>query len=171
MRFSLLLLLIVTTSIAAPAQKKLKHLIDKNTGDTTFYTAEERLYTQSGATKSIAEMLKSSVYKGRNGFMLSIFIQTGRTSVFSLEQGDPAELRLEDGTVIPLRNLTDNTSRVSAMGYGCFTYAYYKLLGEDVQSLKASPVKFIRIHTSGGNMDYSLKEKFGDVIREQLLKF
>ncbi|HTD92225.1 MAG TPA: hypothetical protein VK644_00365 [Chitinophagaceae bacterium] len=171
MRFSLLLLLILATSISAPAQKKLKHSIDKNTGDTTFYTGEDRLYTQAGATKSIGEILKSSVYKSRNGFMLSLFIQTGRTSVFSLEQGDPAELRLEDGTIIPLRNLTDNSSRVSSMGYGCFSYAYYRLLSDDVERLKSSPVTFIRIHTSGGNMDYSLKEKFGDVIGEQLGKF
>ena len=166
---ALLICMLVTGKMNA--QKKLKFDVDKTTGDTTWRTSEERLYVKAGAKGSIAEYIKSTVYKKDNFFMLGFEIQTGRTSVFSIERDQSATITLQNGEEIVVNSLQNQSSKASHMGYGSFIFAFYELTSNDIKLLKSSPVSSIRVHSSTGNMDYEIKEKFSEIIKDQVLKF
>ncbi|MEO5564779.1 MAG: hypothetical protein ABIR18_15135 [Chitinophagaceae bacterium] len=160
-------ILVTTPSIA---QKKLKYDIIKESGDTLFHTSEDRLYVQAG-TRSVGEELKSTIYKSNGTMRISFYIQTGRTSIFSIQGGASAEIKLQDGSTVTLYSRGDHDSRTTKRDYGCFLYAYYGLDRKAIQQLKSTPVNSIRIRSSAGNMNYEIKDKFSDVIADQLGKF
>lgn len=168
MKILQLLLVLVLGTLTASAQK-LKTTITE-AGDTLYSTKDEKIYTKAGAPRSVGDYIKSSVYKlGHNGKpILSLEIQTGRTSSFSIGSGSAADLTLKDGTVVTVYSRRDAQSKVSKVDYGCYIFPFYTLTEKDVRQLKTSPVSTIRIHASIGPMDYEIKEKFGDEISEQI---
>lgn len=104
MRIIIILACCALPALQATAQKKLKYDISKTTGDTSYHTPEDRLYVKAGSKGSIADQIKSSVYRRGNAFMICFSIETGRTSVLSIEEGDAAGITLQDGTTISLNN-------------------------------------------------------------------
>ena len=170
MKQTLLLLVFSAILINVSAQKKLKMEVDKQSGDTSYSTNEEKIYVKPGS-KSLAEMLKTIIYKNKNGFMLGFYIQTGRTNVFTISKGSELQISLGEDRNLFLSSLITNESNASGITYGGRTYAYYRLTESQVQQLKSSPVSNIRIHTSFGYMDYVISEKFSTVISKQLERF
>ncbi len=170
------LLLLQTTAFA---QRKLKYDIIKESGDTVFYTSEERLYISAGDTygtgrdkrSTIGDYLKSTVLKYPTGFALEFSIQTGRTNSFSIDAGQTAKLIMNDGSVISLSSRADYSSKKSSMGYGCWLFAFYNLSSSAIEKIKMGTIASIRIESSMGSFDYPLKEKAGMIIAEQLKKF
>lgn len=172
----LFLLLLQTTAFA---QRKLKYDISKESGDTVFYTSEERLYISAGDTygtgrdkrSTVADYLKSTVLKYPTGFALEFSIQTGRTNSFSIYSGQSAKLIMSDGSVISLSSRADYHSKKSSLGFGCWLFAFYTLSPAAIENIKNGTIVSIRIETSMGSFDYPLKEKAGTIIVEQLKKF
>ena len=177
MKYSIFLLLLLPATLIA--QRKLKYEIIKESGDTVFYTNDERLYVSAGDTygsgrdkrSTVGDYLKSTVLKYTHGFALEFSIQTGRTNSFSIYAGQTAKLLLSDGTSIHLQSRADYASKKSSLGYGCWLFAFYTLPGPAVATLKNALVASIRIETSSGSFDYPLKEKAGSIIADQLKKF
>jgi hypothetical protein len=163
----LITLLALTICFDSNAQKKLKWDITSS-GDTLYSTPGKKLYAAAVSRNAILDELKSTAYKSSSGCMLGFMIQTGRTNNFSIGNGAAADIGLEDGTVVTIYTRNHNNSKGSSLGYGCFLFAFYTLEPKHIRQLKASPVKSIRINSSTGTMDYELKEKFSEVIKEQL---
>lgn len=170
------LLLLQTTAFA---QRKLKYDILKESGDTVFYTSEERLYVKAGDTygsgsnkkTTIGDYLKSTVLKYPSGFALEFSIQTGRTNSFSIYAGQSAKILLSDGSVISLPSRAGYSAKKSSMGYGCWLFAFYTLSAEAIEKIKTGTITNIRIESSMGSFDYPLKEKAGTIIAGQVKKF
>jgi len=170
------LLLLQTTTFA---QRKLKYDIIKESGDTVFYTSEERLYISPGDTygtgrdkrSTVADYLKSTVLKYTNGFVLEFSIQTGSTNSFSIYAGQSAKLIMSDGSEISLSCRADYSSKKSSMGYGCWLFAFYTLSSSAIEKIKTGTIADIRIESSMGSFDYPLKEKARTIIADQLKKF
>ncbi len=177
MKYILIFSLLLQTT--AFAQRKLKYTISKQTGDTVFYTSEERLSVSAGDTygsgrdkrSTVGDYIKSTVLKYTSGFALEFSIQTGRTNSFSIYAGQVAKLIMSDGSVISLPGRADYSSKKSSMGYGCWIFAFYTLSPSAVEKIKTGTIASIRIETSMGSFDYPLKEKAGTIIAEQLKKF
>lgn len=177
MKCLLILLLLVQTT--AFAQRKLKYDIIKESGDTVFYTNEERLYISAGDTygagrdkrSTIGDYLKSTVRKYTTGFALEFAIQTGSTNSFSIYRGQAAKLIMSDGSIINLPSRNDYRSKKSSMGYGCWLFAFYTLTSSAIETIKNGTITEIRIENSSGTFDYPLKEKARTIIAEQLKKF
>ncbi len=176
MKYILICLLLQTTAFA---QRKLKYTISKESGDTVFYTSEERLSVSAGDTygsgrdkrSTVGDYIKSTVLKYASGFALEFSIQTGRTNSFSIYAGQVAKLIMSDGSVISLPSRADYSSKKSSMGYGCWLFAFYTLSSSAVEKIKMGTIASIRIESSMGSFDYPLKEKAGRIIAEQLKKF
>ena len=174
-----LLLFLLLLPVTIIAQRKLKYDISKESGDTVFYTSEERLYVSAGDTygtgrdkrSTIGDYLKSTVLKYPNDFALEFSIQTGRTNSFSIYAGQSAKLIMSDGTIISLSSRADYSSKKSSMGYGCWLFAFYTLSSSYFENIKNGTIASIRIETSMGSFDYPLKEKAQMIIAEQLKKF
>lgn len=170
------LLLVQTTAFA---QRKLKYDIIKESGDTVFYTSEERLYISAGDTygtgrdkrSTVGDYLKSTVLKYTTGFALELAIQTGRTNSFSIYKGQAAKLIMSDGSIISLPSRADYSSKKSSMGYGCWLFAFYTLPAGVIETIKNGIITEIRIESSMGTFDYPLKEKARTIIAEQLKRF
>ncbi len=167
MRFLLFLLAIMAVSGTALAQRKLKMEV-YDSGDTMWSTKEKKIYVSPGSRNAVAEMLKTTAHRTSKGYMLSFYIQTGRTSVFTIEAGAGVELILANGETVRLATRTSSQSRRLVSGYGCFAYAFYSLPPDALRSLQASPVKRIMIMASMGVMEYELKEKQAKMMMEQL---
>lgn len=166
----LLLLFGLLCGVAAAGQGKLKTEVTA-AGDTLLSTGEKKLYTAPGARNAVGEIVKSTVYKSRNGFSLCLYTQTGRTSVFTVGRGDAAEILFKDGSSVRLFPSADSESQRSSLDYGCWIYVFYRLTPEAVNGLRVQGVEKITVSASLGTMTYVIKNKQSDVIREQLAGF
>ena len=177
MKYLLILLMLLQTT--AFAQRKLKYNISKETGDTVFYTNDERLYVSAGDTygtgnnkrTTVGDYLKSTVLKSPGGFVLEFSIQTGSSNSFSIYTGQTAKLIMKDGAIINLPCRADYNSKKSSMGYGSWVFAFYTLSAKAIETIKSGTITHIRVESSMGSFDYPLKEKVGTIIAEQLKKF
>lgn len=178
-RMKCLLFFLLLVQTTAFAQRKLKYDIIKESGDTVFYTSEERLYISAGDTygtgrdkrSTVGDYLKSTVLKYTTGFALELAIQTGRTNSFSIYKGQAAKLIMSDGSIISLPSRADYSSKKSSMGYGCWLFAFYTLPAGVIETIKNGIITEIRIESSMGTFDYPLKEKARTIIAEQLKRF
>ncbi|MET0638104.1 MAG: hypothetical protein ABWZ25_18885 [Chitinophagaceae bacterium] len=164
------LLLLLLPALQLTAQKKLKVETGKS-GDTTWSTKYEKIYVSPGGKNAVGEILKSAVYKSKNGFLLALSIQTGRTSIMTIDEGAAAIIELEDGNLITLTSINMQESRRAASDYGCFISSFYRLSGPALRQLRINPIKSIVINSSAGKLIYKLKEKQADSISDQLGKF
>lgn len=179
MKSILTIIILMLTQTLSFSQRKIKFDIIKQSGDTIFYTPDERIYVSAGDSygsgrdkrSTVGDYLKTSVLKYTTGFVLQFAIQTGRTNSFSIYNGQYAKLFLNDGTTVTINSRNDYSSKKSSMGYGCWIFAYYTLTPSTIETLKTASVKSIRVETSMGTFDYPLKEKFWDTIAEQLRSF
>lgn len=158
----------VLFSHSAYGQKKLKFLVDKASGDTTWYGSTERLYLKAGRSPAIGEKLTSTVYRTDNRYRIAFDIQTGRTNNYSIGAGSIALITLQDGTEISVEKTSTDQARSSLLGYGSTLYAFYRIAARDLSLLKSSPVSAIRISYSGGYMDWLIPAKSGNSIQQQI---
>ena len=166
---SLLLLLGLLSTIASHGQFKIKTEITGK-GDTVYSTPEKRIYTMPGADNAIGEIVKSSVYRFGTGISLCLTIQTGRTSVFTISEGDVAEVILANGSSLVLRSSGDYNSRRSGLDYGCHLFAFYNLNGKALDNLRSQNIRKISVSASLGKMIYDVEGK-PDIIRKQVMSF
>jgi hypothetical protein len=161
----------VGIAFTGTAQKGLKIEVNKSSGDTTYSTSEQKIYVKAGSKNAAAEMLKTTIYKTGRRYLLSFYVQTGRTSVFSISQGDEAEITLEDGSKVVLSCIGDRESRSMISYYGSYLFPTYNLDKNSTDALSSSPISSIRIRASMGWMNYTLKPRDADKVMEQLKKF
>lgn len=150
--------------------QKLKQDLDSN-GDTLYYTKEVKIFNQPGGQRAVGEYLKTSIYKSNGNYRLCLSIQTGRTNVFQIDQGSSAVLRLAGGEQITLTSLSSRSARNSSLNYGSFIFAFYRLSAADIRLLKSANLESVRVQASMGPMEYAIKGKFGDTLKEQLNQF
>lgn len=150
------------------AQKKLKMDIIKESGDTIWSTQDQKIYTKPGGPRAVGDYLKTTVIKTKAGYSLELEIQTGRTNTFTITKGSAVDIELADGSAVSLYSNNDNSSRISRLNYGCYIFVFYRIRADDFKQLLAAPVKMIRVHASIGNMDYEIKDKSAEVLKEQL---
>jgi hypothetical protein len=151
----LLAFILILSQLSTFAQRKLKYDISKETGDTVFYTADERLYVSAGDTygtgrdkrTTVGDYLKSSVLKYPTGFVLEFALQTGRTNSFSIYSGQSARITMNDGSVITLLSRSNYNSKKSSMGYGCWLFAFYTLPGREQLLLFVSNLPWAHLIT------------------------
>ena len=167
---TLLLLLILLSSAVSHGQGKVKRDITSK-GDTLYSTPEKKIYTMPGAKNAIGEIVKSSIYKSKGSFSLCLTIQTGRTSVFTISEGDGAEIYFNDGSLLMLSASGDYNSRRSALDYGCHLFVFYNLSDKALAKLRSQDVEKIHVFASLGKMVYDIKDKQSDMIRKQSLSF
>lgn len=163
--FTILLFFIVVNCFS---QKSVRVIVDKITGDTLLITGLDKLYSKASFSGTVGEQLKSAVSKSKSGIALTLWVQTAKSSIFSVDTGDKAIIKLENDEVITLNLLQDVVSDYSEISYGSKSMSHYILTEKDIKSLSSSDVKIIRIESSLGNLDYELKEKFKGTIKNQL---
>lgn len=172
MKIPALTAILVLATLTASSQK-LKTEVTAN-GDTIYSTKEQKIYTQPGSSKSVAEILRVYAFKNSkpgSPLLLSFYIQTGRTSVFTIAPGAGMELTLKNGNTVTLYTRNGNQSKRLVSNYGCFIYVTYTLPAAEARMLQASPAKAIKVHASMGPMDYEIKEKFSTDIAELVEMF
>lgn len=167
---SFLLLFCLVSSMIGRSQFKIKTEVTSS-GDTLYSTPDKKLYAAPGPKNAIGEIVKSRVYKSGTGFSLSLQIETGRTSVFTIGPDDAAELFLSDGSTVTLRPNGDNSSHRSAIDYGCWVFVFYRLNGEALRKLRSQDVQKITVSASLGKMTYAIRDKQADLIRKQVTSF
>lgn len=150
--------------------QKVNTNIDKITGDTTRFIKSEKIFGKPSFSGTVGEQLHVATIRGKNGVFLAFTIQTGKTSIFSVDQGDKAFIRLADGSVITMEAIGNETSKYTEVSYGSHGMAFYKPSDQDIIKLKTSSVAVIRFETSRGNYDYDIKDKFSQVIGDHLKK-
>lgn len=168
MRLILLLLATIVISSASSAQR-IKVDVDKN-GDTMYSTSDVRVYVKAGSKNAVAEYLKTSVYKNRNGTVLCFSIQSGRSNIFNISSSDLTTINFEDGSQLSLYPRGEYTSKGSVMAYGSYIFSFYPLTSAKISQLKSSKISSITVGSSLGKMQYDLKEKFSETIGDQLKK-
>ncbi|MCR6720367.1 MAG: hypothetical protein NVV59_08735 [Chitinophagaceae bacterium] len=161
--------LLSIVQLSLHAQKGLKRSITDG-GDTSYYTTEKRIYTKSGSRNAVAEILKTTFYRYPNHYSLCFFIQTGRTSHFSISKGDEAILgwTADDNISVTCRN--SNESKPSRIDYGGWIYVFYSISPSQLKKLQEKPIKYIRIKSSTGWMIYDISEKNAREVMEQAEK-
>ena len=147
-------------------QQKLKMEITK-AGDTLYSTDDKKIYTAPGSKNAGGEILKSSFYRSASRYMLCLYIETGRTSVFTISSEEPAEILFTDGSTMSLYSRSSNNSRRKVSDYGGYMFVYYTVGSQQLSKLQATDIKTIVVTTSAGKMTYDLKDKNAGVIRMQ----
>lgn len=165
-----LLLLSLIISLVNHGQDKLKMEVTAN-GDTLYSTGDKKIYTAPGPRNALGETVKSEVYKSAAGISLSLYIQTGRTSVFTVSRDDAAEITFKDGSMLRLYPNSNSSSRRSSLSYGCWIFVFYRLDRSALEQLRSQDIASITVSASLGKMVYELKDKQADEIRNQVLRF
>ncbi len=162
--FSLLLM-----TFKLSAQKLQKPQVDKISGDTTWLTSSEKIFAKASFSGTVGEQLYVSSGKVNNTYILLFSIQTGKTSIFSMEEGQIIYIKLKSGTVVTLTNIKNNLSKYSSVSYGSNSNCYYQITNEDIDKLSSSNLQFIRLEYSGGTFEYDIKDKFSEEIKKLVL--
>src|SRR5689334_9626052 len=123
MKLFLSIALLTTTTIFGQ-KKEIK--IDRITGDTVAITKWEKLFGKPSLSGTAGEQLNFSCIEDKNGIMLVFSVQTGKTSIFSIDENDKLYIKTEDNNVLTLSALTDNVSNYIRSSYGSTAKAFYK---------------------------------------------
>lgn len=162
---AVLLSLLLFASLQVWGQKGVKlSVVD---GDSSYHTTEKKIYAQPGSRNAVGDILKSTFYRYKTGYSLSFFVQTGRTSHFSINRGAEAQLIWADGNSISINCRNGSQSRPSRLDYGGFLYIFYSVSASQLKTLSEKPISSIRINSSTGWMEYSLTEKNARLLMEQ----
>lgn len=163
---TLVLISILTLSLGAIAQKLETPHVNKLTGDTTLRTSVEKLFSKGSWTGTVGEMLFFSLAKTKNLTLLSVKLQTGTTSIFSVREGDELALKFKSGKVLTLKASKDRVSDYTTVSHGSENVVVYLLSEEDITALKAEPIEFIRIQTTRKAFDYNIERKNSEKIKK-----
>ena len=162
----LLLLLCLCITVFSYGQDKIKMEVTK-AGDTLYSTNDKKIYASPGSGNASGEMLKSSFYRSSSRYMLSLQVETGRTSVFTISSEEPAEILFMDGSTLSLYSRSSNNSRRKVSDYGCYMFVFYTVGRQELSKLQSTDIRTIEVTTSAGKMTYDLKDKNAGVIRMQ----
>ena len=160
----------VSLGVNTCAQKLKKPTIDKFTGDTTWGTSNENIAQTIHRSSMNQEnlYLKGSNTKHTYALYFTIFQYNTSTTIFYIDTGQKAYVRLSDKSSIILTNmsgghLTDLESHSHYSISGHLTVCFI-LTKENIEKLKTSKVEIIRFNTSKGTLDFDIKPKSSDVI-------
>lgn len=153
-----LLTFLIFLPFICPAQKVLQN-VDAISGDTTFYTAPQRIHLTSGFGTA-GEILSVAATKQKDLHTLVFSVITGKTSALNTFAGEKVNIKFADGSILTLTNQNDRGSKSFAgVTYGC-TFDVICLLDEQsIETLKKQPVSFVRIHNSFKYFDYEINGK------------
>lgn len=151
------------------AQKLEKPQVDKISVNTTWITSSEKIYAKPSFSGTVGEQVYISAAKVKDIYLLFFSIQTGKTSIFSVEEGQKVYIKLENGTVVTLTNIKSNVSKYNSISYGSNSNCYYQITTEDMDKLTSSNVQFIRLEYSGGTFEYNIKGKFSEKMKSLVL--
>jgi hypothetical protein len=157
------LLLLIISPIAA--QKGLKRSVSN--GATTYATAEKKIFARPGSKNAVGDILKSTFYRYPNGYSLCFYVQSGRSSHFSISAGAEVVLKWADGNSISLRCRSASQSAPSRLDYGGWLYAFYGLSASQLTMLAQQPLQQINISSSTGWMEYPLTDRSAKLVMEQ----
>jgi hypothetical protein len=171
----LLFIVFVVSPFFAFAQKLEKPEVDKITGDTTFSTSKNKIGSETALWG--ADILFVSASKLKAGYMLVFYLAKSgnRSTVYSINKGGRAILKLKGNDLV---NLEAVSSEISKTQYSSFngiitsansTISGYVLIDENLNKLLSNQIAVIRIETSEGNVDFTIKDKNSDIIKNQLL--
>lgn len=149
--------------------QKVHTKVDKFTGDTTYYTKPEMIYSKPSFTGTVGEQLRFTVVKFQQKTSIIFYLQTGKTSLFSINSNDDCSIKLEDGNVINLKIINDDVSDFApGSSRGSSGKIMLDLSDEDISKLKASSISAVRINTSSKRFDYDIKSKNKNDIQKAL---
>lgn len=156
-------------ALSARAQKLQKPNIDKISGDTTLSTSEERIFTKVGLGPSQILYAYVSKSKGIHTLVLKMDNNNG-VYIYHVTPNDVTNIKFTDGSVLNINPGINSNSddKSTSVGHRSILSVYYALSTKDIAQLKAKPISYIRIATSAAPMDYEIKEKNGDIIKNEL---
>ena len=82
------------------AQKLQKPQIDKISGDTSWLTSSEKIFAKASFSGTVGEQLYVSAGKVKDIYLLLFSIQTGKTSIFSVEEGQKIYIKLKNHLIV-----------------------------------------------------------------------
>lgn len=168
MKTILLTIAIALSTQLAFSQKLLKPDIDKLSGDTTWRTNEEAVFVKETLIEASRTVTMQAVKAG-NTYMVYISVTEPQSANwYSISAGSKAFLKLADKSIITLKAAEDNltqpvgsyTRTYGSVNEGTKTIVLYQISKDDLQTLSATPIEFIRLESSKGNLDYDIKPKF-----------
>lgn len=163
------LIALMSLVVTGACAQKVQINVDKITGDSIVHTSPQKIYSKPTFTGTVGEQLRVSAAKSKMGFSLVFAIQTGKTSLFSIDENSKCSIKLESGKVIELRAATDIMSKYTGT-YGARGSAMFFVDAETIEELTAENVSVIRIQTSRGNFDYDISGKKNVAVISEHLK-
>lgn len=161
------LLLILAINIGLHSQ--VIKQVDKISGDTTWMLKFEKLYNKvSLSAGTVGELLQGTFLKRKDANTICFSIRTGRSSVVLISPDDFAYIKLKNDTVIKLTPMSQSLSDNFRGSYGGQVTPIYQITETDIRLLKENEIKFIRIGSSIGYLEYDIKDKFTDVLQKMI---
>lgn len=156
-------------TINLTAQKLEKPNIDKISGDTIWRTSSEKIFAKVSFSGTVGEQLYVSAVKVKDTYFLFFSIQTGKISIFSIDEGQKIYIKLKNDNLVTLTNIKSKVSKYSNESYGSNSTGYYQITNEEMDKLISENVQFIRIEYSAGTFEYDIKDKFSEKIKNDVL--
>jgi hypothetical protein len=174
MKKTLLTIALAGAMHGAFSQKLLKPEVDKISGDTTWRTDEQALYaklTLVGANEIVCLQPKKA---GQTYYAWLNITQPKTSQYYYILEGKKLFFKFADKTVITLSAAKDNleekvgsnTVTFGSVGEGLKTYTPFLLSTEDLEKFSTTPLEFVRIESSKGNLDYDVKPKLADKVQK-----
>ncbi len=170
---------LLTVSLLAGAnfafsQKLLKPEVDKISGDTTWKTNEQALYaklTLVGANEMVAVQPEKV---GNTYFAWLNITQPKTANYYYILKGNKIFFKFSDKSILTLEaakeNLTEkvgsNTTTFGSVGEGMKTYTPFLISKEQLDKLVSTPIEFVRVESSKGELDYDIKPKLAEKVQK-----
>lgn len=174
MKKALFTIILLTIINSLYAQKLLKPEVDKISGDTTWKTDEQALYakfTLVGANEIVSLQPQKA---GKTYFAWLNVTQPKTSAYYYILEGKKLFFKFTDKTVVTLTATKDNleervgsnTTTFGSVGEGLKTYTPFLLSKEDLAKFSSTPLEFVRIESSKGNLDYDVKPKLAEKVQK-----
>lgn len=144
--------------------------VDKITGDTTWHSGFEKLYSKASLSGNVGEQLKINASKDKNGYKLGLFVQTAKSIAYSMPEKSLMRIKLNDGSIVDLSSGGTGARDIADDISGGTGITVFILTDDQVKQLSNKQIIFIRLEGRPGSLEYDIKEKFQKVISECLSK-
>jgi hypothetical protein len=165
----LLLIAIVLFPFVSSAQKLLKPVVDKLTGDTTWSTSKEKLYLHGNYLTGQGEAVVCWIWSYKGSKSLVLNLQTTNKENFpTMTAGGKAYFKLADNSTVTL-TCSANDYRISGSNVAVAGSAFgmYDITPEDIAKLSTGTLTFLRVETTAGNFDCDIKSKNAEMFKKQ----
>ena len=143
---------------------QVKKSIDKISGDTTWFSAFEKLYSKASFSGTVGEQLKVVVSRDKKGYQMGVWLQTAKSLSYTINEGDTMRIKCKDETVINLPVIGNGAETISDNLTGSTSITLFKLDNVNLKLLLEKEIVFIRIEGSPGYLEYDIKDKFQSVV-------